>query len=87
MSVTVKKLANSFGLKVSEFATLSGYSRQGLYDLIERNKNANTSRFNAFISHIELVGEEIYQQDLTQAKIEKNERMRLINQLREMRQI
>ena len=87
MSVTVKKLANSFGLKVSEFATLSGYSRQGLYDLIESNKNANTIRFNAFISHIELVSEEIYQQDLAQATIEKNDRKKLINELREIRQI
>lgn len=87
MSVTVKKLASSFGLKVSEFATLSGYSRQGLYDLIESNKNINTIRFNAFISHIELVSEEIYQQDLSQSKIERNERNKFINELREMRQI
>ena len=87
MNVTVRKLANSFRLKVSEFSTLSGYSRQGLYDLIESKKNVNTSRFNAFISHIELVSEEIYQQNLTQAKIEKNERMKLINELKEMRQI
>ena len=38
----------------------------------------NTSRFNTFVSHIELVREEIYQQDLSQAKIERNERMKLI---------
>ena len=87
MSVTVRKLANSFGLKVSEFSTLSGYSRQGLYDLIESKKPMNTSRFNTFVSHIELVSEEIYQQDLSQAKIERNERMKLINKLKEMRQI
>ena len=87
MSVTVKKLANSFGLKVSEFATISGYSRQGLYNLIESEKIGNPNRFCAFIHHLELFSEEIYKQDLAQAEIKKNERKKFIDELIEVSRI
>jgi len=80
--MTVKELANAFGMNVNEFASISGYSRQGLYDVIENNKPVNMVRFNAFIDHLQLCSDSIHGQDIAQARIEKNVRDKLIEQLR-----
>lgn len=80
--MTVKELANAFGLNVNEFAIISGYSRQGLYDVIENNKPINNVRFNAFLNHLQLLSNAINEQDIAQARIEKNMRDELIKQLR-----
>lgn len=83
MSMTVKQLANSFGLKVGEFASVSGYSKQGLYDIIENGQtNVNKVRFNSFLDHLQLLSDSIHERDIAQVRIEKNERDRLIEQLR-----
>lgn len=80
--MTVKELANAFGLNVNEFAGVSGYSKQGLYDVIENNKPINDVRFNAFLNHLQLLSNAINEQDIAQARIEKNMRDKLIKQLR-----
>lgn len=80
--MTVKELAKAFGLKVDEFASVSGYSRQGLYNVVENNKPVNSVRFNAFIDHLQLYSNVIHEQDISQARIEKNVRDKLIEQLR-----
>lgn len=80
--MTVKELAKAFGLKVGEFASVSGYSRQGLYDVVENNKPVNSVRFNAFIDHLQLYSNVIHEQNIAQARIEKNVRDKLIEQLR-----
>lgn len=80
--MTVNELAKAFGLKVNEFASISGYSRQGLYDVIENNRPINSVRFNAFIDHLQLYSNAIHEQDIAQARIEKNVRDKLIEQLR-----
>lgn len=80
--MTVNELAKAFGLKVIEFASISGYSRQGLYDVIENNRPVNSVRFNAFIDHLQLYSNAIHEQDIAQARIEKNVRDKLIEQLR-----
>ena len=82
MRMTVKELAKAFGLKVNEFAFISGYSRQGLYDVVETNKPVNSVRFNAFIDHLQLYSNDIYERDIAQARIEKKVRDKLIEQLR-----
>ncbi len=83
MSMTVKQLANSFGLKVGEFASVSGYSKQGLYDIIENGQTkVNKVRFKSFLDHLQLLSDSIHERDIAQARIEKNERDRLIEQLR-----
>lgn len=80
--MTVKELAKAFSLKVNEFASISGYSRQGLYDVIENEKQINNVRFNAFLDHLQLCSDAIHEQDIAQARIEKNVRDKLIKQLR-----
>ncbi len=80
--MTVKELANAFGLKVNEFVSISGYSKQGLYDVIENNKSINNVRFNAFLDHLQLYSDAIHSQDIAQARIEKNEREKLIRELK-----
>lgn len=81
--MTVKEIAKSFGLKVNELASISGYSKQGLYDVIEDRNNINIKRFNAFLDHLQFISDSIHEQDIAQARIEKNERDNLIKELKE----
>lgn len=80
--MTVKELANAFGLTVNEFASVSGYSKQGLYNVIENEKPINNVRFNAFLNSLQLYSDAIHEQDIAQARIEKNVRDKMIKQLR-----
>lgn len=83
--MTVKQLAKTFGLKVNEFASISGYSKQALYNIIEKGEAVNNVRFNSFIDHLQLYSNVIHEQDIAQARIEKNERDKLIEQLKGVR--
>ena len=81
--MTVKELANAFGLRVNVFASYSGYSKQGLYDVVESNKPINSVRFNAFIDHLQLYSDALCERDIAQALNNKIMREKLIEQLKE----
>lgn len=81
-TMQVRDLAKVFKLKVGEFVIVSGYTRQGLYQVLERENKRNKPRYNAFISHLEFLNEHMYQKDVAQARIEKNERDKAIEYLK-----
>lgn len=78
----VRDLAKVFKLKVGEFVIVSGYTRQGLHQVLERENKKKKPKYNAFISHLEFLNEHMYQQDVAQARIEKNERDKAIEYLK-----
>lgn len=80
--MTVKELANIFGMSVNQLAEISGYSRQGLYDVIERKCNRNPNRFNSFIDHLNFISKSIHEQDIAEARIQLNLRTKTLEQLK-----
>ena len=81
--MTVKELSKAFGISVGQLVTISGYSKQGLYDVMAGKNNTNKNRFNAFLEHLQFVSNSIHEQDIAQARIEKNIRDKMIAELKE----
>ena len=81
--MTVKELAKAFGISVGQLVTISGYSKQGLYDVMAGNNKSNENRFNAFLDHLQLISNGIHEHDIAQARIEKNIRDKMIAELKE----
>lgn len=78
----VRDLAKVFKLKVGEFVNISGYTRQGLHQVLDRENKRNKPRYNAFIAQLELINMKMYEEDLAQARIEKNNRDKAIEYLK-----
>lgn len=84
--MTVKEIANTFGMSVTKLAVISGYSRQGLYDVIEGKCNRNTDRFESFIDHLHFISMRILEQDIAEARIQLNLRTKALEQLKKQMQ-
>lgn len=83
----VRDLATVFKLTVVDLSKISGYTRQGLYQLFERKYKNHKPRFDEFLVHMELVNQKLYEKDMAQALLEKNIRENTLNELRkEMKQ-
>lgn len=81
--MTVKEIAKAFNMSVNQLTMISGYSKQGLYDVIESNGNKNANRFNAFIDHLSFISQSQYQQDISEARIQVNTRDKILEILKE----
>lgn len=82
--MTVKELAKVFRMNVNQLSMISGYSRQGLYDLLGVETNINQKRFNSFLDHLSFISNAQYEEDIAQARIEKNEREKVLKELKEL---
>lgn len=84
IDITVKEIANAFGMSINQLVGISGYSRQGLYNVVEQKKdiNVNENRLNAFIDHLALISESIHEQDISEARIQLVKRSKLLEELR-----
>lgn len=83
--MTVKEVAKAFDMSVNQIAMISGYSRQGLYDVISGRGTKNANRFNAFIDHLSFISQSKYQQDIAEAKIQANTRDKILEILKEQK--
>lgn len=80
--LTIKEIAKSFGMNVDTLVSLSGYSKQELYDVVKNKCNRDEKRFDAFIEHLSFVSTHIYKEDIAEAKIQYNLRKKLLEQLK-----
>ena len=64
----VKEFAETFGLKVIEIAEICGYSRQGIYDVVENRTGINKNRFKGLISTLKNHSEIICDIEINRAK-------------------
>lgn len=81
--MTVKELAKAFRMNINMLSSISGYSRQGLYYVITGKNKANKKRFNAFLDHLQFISNSFHEQDIAQARIDKNIRDKMIAELKE----
>ena len=81
--MTVKEVAKAFDMSVNQLVMISGYTRQGLYDVIGRKGGKKVNRFNAFIDHLSIISKSKYQQDIAEAIIQANTRDKILEILKE----
>ena len=78
----VSEVAKAFGISVKELSSISGYSRQGLYDVIENRVNRNEKRFSAFMNSLETTSRSMLDRDIAKAKVQFFIRKKTIEELK-----
>ena len=77
----VKEIAKLFGMNVDTLVSISGYSKQGLYDVIKNKCNRDNKRFNEFIELMQFISMHIFAEDKAEARIQYNIREKVLEQL------
>lgn len=77
--MTVSELAKTFGLSVNQLSEMTGYTRQGLYNLVKTGKK--TFRSKTLINELYAYTDSQYRQDIEKAEQTKNDRLILITSL------
>lgn len=78
--MTVSELAKRFGIKVNDLAEITGYTRQGLNNLVKTGKK--TFRSKTLINELYAYTDSQYRQDIEKAEQTKNDRLLLITSLK-----
>lgn len=82
-SITPKELASAFEMKVIDFAKMVGYSKQGIYQMLDRTNGINTPRFYSMIKLMEFESAKKKQEDIRAAENKEENRKYAIKCLRE----
>jgi hypothetical protein len=77
--MTIKDIAAAFDMKVKEFATFTGYSRQALYN----DGIPYCRRSIAMLEKLEMRNEEMYKADKARAFLAHDRRSKAIAELKE----
>jgi hypothetical protein len=80
--MTLNKLAKAFGVTIGDLASVMGYTRQGLYDLVKCKNNTNKRRLYAALELLQDISDSHYKEDLAEARIQKNIREKGIEWLK-----
>ena len=75
-------MAKVFGISVKELSSISGYSRQGLHDVIENRVDRNEKRFSSFLNNLEATSRSMLNKDIAKAKVQFFIRKKTIEELR-----
>lgn len=78
--MTVSELAKQFGVKVNDLAEITGYTRQGLNNLVKTGKK--TFRSKTLINAMYAYTDSQYRRDIEKAEQTKNDRLFLITSLK-----
>lgn len=78
----VSEVAKAFGISVKELSSISGYSRQGLYDVIEYRANRNEERFSSFLNNLETTSRSMLNKDIAKANVQFFIRKKTIEELK-----
>lgn len=82
-SITPKELANAFDMKVLDFARMTGYSKQAIYQILEKSNGVCTPRLLSTIHLLEYQSKEMYQKDIDRAKESQKKREYALQCLKE----
>ncbi len=78
----VSEVEKAFGMSVKKLSSVSGYSRQGLHDVIGNRVNRNEKRFSAFLNNLETTSRSMINKDIAKAKVQFFIRKKMIEELR-----
>ncbi len=79
--MTVRDIAKTFGMDVNQLSSISGYSKQGLYNLVNSKTKVNKKRFTVFLEHLRFISNSRYEQDIAQAEIKKRKREKMLREM------
>ncbi|MDE6619705.1 MAG: hypothetical protein K2K74_04280 [Lachnospiraceae bacterium] len=79
--IDLKALAKLFGMNVSELARFMGYTKQALYQLNDGTSGICTERYYKALKQLQFQNEKLYEDDLQEAQLLKQERERYIQQM------
>ena len=82
-STTPKELADAFDMKVLDFARMTGYSKQGIYQMLKKSNGVCTPRLLSTIHLLELHSEKMYEKDIEKACERKRKREYALKCLKE----
>lgn len=79
--IDLREIASAFKMKVGEFASFIGYSRQALYQMNDGTNGICTDRYYASLKLLKFQSDKMYKDDLEKAQRDKQEREKLIQQM------
>lgn len=79
--IDLKELASAFGMKVGEFATYLGYTRQALHCINNGEIGICTGRYYSTLKLLKFKSDSIYEEDISAALKRKQDREKLIQQM------
>lgn len=79
--MTLKEVAHSFNMNLSEFSHYTGYSRQGLNYMFKSNKRVCSNRYRAMIKQLRILNDLLYEIEMDKLKAIKDNREKIIEQL------
>ena len=79
--MTVRDIAKTFGMDVNQLSSISGYSKQGLYNLVNSKTKVNKKRFTVFLEHLRFISNSQYGQDIAQAEIKNRKREKMLREM------
>ncbi|MDU7339304.1 MAG: hypothetical protein E7L17_14470 [Clostridium sp.] len=80
--MNTKYLAQALNISISELSTITGYSRQTLYRLIDHRHPVNKRRFDTAVKSLILHSDIITEKEIGEAKQRERARMRAIESLK-----
>ena len=82
-SITPKELANAFDMKVLDFARMTGYSKQAIYQMLKKSNGVCIPRLLSTIHLLEYQSKEMYEKDIKKADESKEKREYALQCLKE----
>ena len=82
-ATTPKERANAFDMKVLDFARMTGYSKQGIYQMLEKSNGVCIPRLLSTIHLLEYQSKEMYEKDIKKADESKEKREYALQCLKE----
>ena len=76
--IDLREIAYAFRMKIGEFASFLGYSRQALYQMNDGTNGICTARYYASLKLMQFQSDKMYEDELQKAQRDKQERERMI---------
>lgn len=77
----IKKIASTFNLTVTKFASLIGYTKQALYQSTQHKNGVASSRMYSSLKLLRYTSDNMYEQEIREVMIRKSNREKAIKEL------
>jgi len=81
--MTVDELKQAFHIQTKDIAEITGYTRQGLWSLLNKKSGIKKERFERALINLRIKSYDIYENDIKLAKKTKAEREECLSKLKQ----